>query len=424
MLFAENKNNYRVAGIPQKRYFPESLLALVLAGKKQVKDMGKTISNREMRLETACIHAARDDSHATGAVAVPIYQSATFGHPGFGQSTGFDYSRTQNPTRKHVEKLIAALEGGAGATAHTSGMAAISTLMELFAPGDEIIVTDDLYGGSIRLFNHVSTKNGLVIRYTDTSDLQAVGAAITEATKAIFIETPTNPMMKVTDIAGVKKLIANREILLIVDNTFLTPYLFNPLALGADIVVHSATKYLAGHNDTLAGFLVAKSAEVADRLHYLKKTTGGVLSPFDAFLVARGIKTLAIRMEKAQANAIAVAEWLGKQPKITAVYYPGLPENPAYELSKRQARGFGAMISFKVDSAETAKNILNKTELILYAESLGGVETLITYPVTQTHKDVPAAEREARGIDEKLLRLSVGIEAAEDIIRDLERAVQ
>ena len=376
-----------------------------------------------MQPETACIHAARDHSHSTGAVAVPIYQSATFAHPVFGQSTGYDYSRTQNPTCEHVEKLIAALEGGAGATAHASGMAAISTLMELFTPGDEIIATDDLYGGSIRLFNQISAKNGIVIRYVDTSDLQAVETAITAATKAIFIETPTNPMMKVSDVAGLKAQIGDRDILLIVDNTFLTPYFFNPITLGADIIVHSGTKYLAGHNDTLAGFLVAKTEEVAERLHYLKKTTGSILSPFDAFLVTRGIKTLAIRMEKSQQNAMLVAKWLQKHPKVTAVYYTGLPENPAYELSKRQSRGFGAMISFKVTDEATAQTILSQTTLILYAESLGGVETLITYPVTQTHADVPLAEREARGIDGKLLRLSTGIEAAEDIINDLENAM-
>jgi len=377
-----------------------------------------------MKPETACIHAVRDKSHSTGAVAVPIYQSATFAHPGVGHSTGYDYSRTQNPTREHVEKLVAALEGGAGASAYANGMAAISTLMELFSPGDEIIVTDDLYGGSIRLFDHVSMKNGIVIKYADTSDLSAIEAAMTGATKAVFIETPTNPMMKVTDIAGVKALISNREILLIVDNTFLTPYFFNPIALGADIVIHSGTKYLAGHNDTLAGFLVTKSVEIDERLHFLKNTIGGVLSPFDAFLVTRGIKTLAIRMEKAQKNAMVIAQWLKEQPKVTAVHYPGLPEHPAYELSRRQARGFGAMISFSTDRAETAEDILNKTELILFAESLGGVETLVTYPVTQTHAYVPEAERVARGIDDKLLRLSVGIEAVEDIIGDLERAMK
>ncbi|MCL2019616.1 MAG: PLP-dependent transferase [Oscillospiraceae bacterium] len=364
-----------------------------------------------MKPETACIHAAalnRNKSNTTGAVAVPIFQTSTFAHLGFGQSTGYDYSRTQNPTVEHSEELVAALEGGRRASAFATGMAAVATVMELFKPGDEIIATDDLYGGSIRLFNNISAKNNIIINYIDTSDLSAVESAITPATKAIFIETPTNPMMKVTDISAVSRLIGERDILLIVDNTFLTPYLFNPLAHGADIVVHSGTKYLSGHNDTLAGFVVAKTSELAEKIHVLKKTTGAVLSPFDAFLIIRGIKTLAIRMEKSQSNARKIAEWLKSQPKITAVYYPEQ----------------GAMISFKTDSVKTAQNILNKVELILYAESLGGVETLITYPATQTHADVPEAERLARGIDEKLLRLSVGIEAVEDIINDLENSLK
>ncbi|MDR0234333.1 MAG: PLP-dependent aspartate aminotransferase family protein [Zoogloeaceae bacterium] len=377
-----------------------------------------------MKPETACIHAARDKTSSTGAVAVPIYQTAIFAHPGVGESTGYDYSRATNPTREHVEKALAVLEGGAGASAFSSGMAAIAALMELFSPGDEIITTDDLYGGSIRLFNHVSKKNGVVVRYVDTSSLPAVEAAITAGTKAIFIETPTNPMMKVSDIAGVKKLIGGREILLIVDNTFLTPYFCNPIALGADVVTHSGTKYLAGHNDTLAGFVVAKSPEIAEKLQFLQKTIGAGLSPFDAFLVTRGIKTLALRMEKAQANALMIAQWLKKQPKVREVHYVGLPEHPAYELSGRQARGFGAMISFSVESVEAAYSILSGTEMIYFAESLGGVETLMTYPLTQTHADVPEDERIARGIDDRLLRLSVGIEAAEDIIGDLERAMR
>jgi cystathionine gamma-synthase len=377
-----------------------------------------------MKPETACIHAVRNTTHSTGAVAVPIYQSATFAHPAVGQSTGYEYTRTQNPTREHVEKLLAALEGGVDALAFSSGMAAVATLMELFSPGDEIIATDDLYGGSIRLFNHVSRKNGLTVRYVDTSDLSAVRAAISGGTKAIFIESPTNPLMKVTDISAVKDLLGDREILLLVDNTFLTPYFCNPLALGADVSLHSGTKYLAGHNDTLAGFIVVNSRETAAKLRFLQNTIGAVLSPFDAFLVTRGIKTLALRLEKAQENAMTVARWLRKQPKVTAVHYAGLPDHPAYELSRRQGRGFGAMISFSVDSAETARIILNQTELILFAESLGGTETLITYPVTQTHLDVPEAERQARGIDEKLLRLSVGVEAAQDIIEDLERAMR
>jgi cystathionine gamma-synthase len=378
----------------------------------------------EMKPETACIHAVRNTTHSTGAVAVPIYQSATFAHPSVGQSTGYEYTRTQNPTREHVEKLLAALEGGAEGLAFSSGMAAVAALMELFSPGDEIIATDDLYGGSIRLFNHVSGKNGLKVRYVDTSDLSAVRAAITGGTKAVFIESPTNPLMKVTDISAVKDVIGGREILLLVDNTFLTPYFCNPLALGADVSLHSGTKYLAGHNDTLAGFIIVKSLEIAEKLRFLQNTIGAVLSPFDAFLVTRGIKTLALRLEKAQENALKVARWLRKQPKITAVRYAGLPDHPAYELSRRQGRGFGAMISFSVDSAETARIILNQTELILFAESLGGTETLITYPVTQTHLDVPEAERLARGIDEKLLRLSVGVEAAQDIIEDLEKALK
>ncbi|MCL2524995.1 MAG: PLP-dependent aspartate aminotransferase family protein [Betaproteobacteria bacterium] len=377
-----------------------------------------------MKPETACIHAVRDATQSTGAVAVPIYQSATFAHPGAGQSTGYDYTRAINPTREHVEKLLAALEGGAEALAFASGMAGMATVLELLSPGDEMIATDDLYGGSIRLFEQVSRKNGVNTRYVDTSDLAAVKAAITDKTKAIFIESPTNPMMKVSDIAGIRELIGDREILLIVDNTFLSPYFCNPIALGADVVVHSGTKYLAGHNDTLAGFVVVKSPEIGEKLRFLQKTIGGVLSPFDAFLVTRGIKTLAIRMEKAQQNALALTRWLQKHPKVSAVHYVGLPEHPAYALSQRQARGFGAMISFSVDSAETASAILNKVELILYAESLGGVETLITHPLTQTHADVPESERLARGIDEKLLRLSVGIEAVEDIIADMERAMK
>jgi len=377
-----------------------------------------------MKPETACIHAVRSTSHQTGAVAVPIFQSATFSHPGVGQSTGYDYSRSGNPTREYVEGLLAALEGGTGACAFTSGMAAMAALMELFSPGDEIIATDDLYGGTIRLFEHISRKNGIVTKYVDTSDLTAVEAAISEKIKAIFIESPTNPMMKVTDIAGVKNLIGARDIVLIVDNTFLTPYFCSPILSGADIVIHSGTKYLGGHNDTLAGFLIAKDSDTTEKIRFIQKSTGAVLSPFDSFLITRGIKTLALRMEKSQQNAMEIARWLKTQPKVTALYYAGLPEHPAYELSKRQARGFGSMISFSVNSAETARQILNRVKLVLFAESLGGVETLITYPLTQTHADVPENERIARGIDDKLLRLSVGIEAAEDIIEDLAGAMR
>jgi cystathionine gamma-synthase len=376
-----------------------------------------------MQIESKCLHAVRDTTHTTGAVCNPIYQSATFAHKGVGESTGYDYSRLQNPTREHVEKLVASLENGSDGLAFSSGMAAISALMELFAPGDEIIASDDLYGGSIRLFDVISKKNGIVINYADTSDLPAVKALINGKTKGIFIETPTNPMMKVTDIAAVKGFARARDILLIVDNTFLTPYFCRPIELGADIVTHSGTKYLCGHNDTLAGFLVTATPELGEKLKFIHKTVGAVLSPFDAYLVTRGIKTLAIRMDKAQQNAEKIAAWLKTRPEVTKVYYTGLPDHPHIEVSKRQSSGFGAMISFSVDSADTAQKILNGTELILFAESLGGVETLITYPVTQTHSYIPENERLARGIDEKLLRLSVGIENADDLIADLERAI-
>ncbi|MDR1210376.1 MAG: PLP-dependent aspartate aminotransferase family protein [Clostridiales bacterium] len=376
-----------------------------------------------MRLETTCVHAARDATHTTGAVAAPIYQSSTFARDGLGDGAGYDYSRLQNPTREHAEKIMAALESGADALGFASGMAAISAFAELFAPGDGIIASNDLYGGSIRLFEYVARKNGVSVTYVDGTEARNVAAALTERTKAVFIETPTNPMLNVTDVAAVRALLPD-GVILAVDNTFLTPYFLNPLALGADIVIHSATKYLAGHNDTLAGFLVPKTAELAERLRFIQRTTGGVLAPFDAFLVARGVKTLAVRMEKAQANALAVALWLRRLPRVEIVRYLGLAEHPAHELSKRQGRGFGSMISFTVDSAETARAALSRAKLILFAESLGGTETLITYPATQTHADVPEAERAARGITDRLLRLSVGIEAADDIIEDLAGALK
>ena len=376
-----------------------------------------------MKKETLCLHAVRDTTHKTGAVANPIYQSATFARPAVGEGTGYDYSRLQNPTREHSEKLVAALEGGTDGLAFSSGMAAIAAMMELFSPGDEIISSNDLYGGSVRFFDTVSKKNGLIINYVDTSALSNVENSITDKTKGIFIETPTNPMMKVTDIKAVKELIGTRDILLMVDNTFLTPHFFRPIELGADIVMHSGTKYLAGHNDTLSGFLVTAAQELGEKLKFIHKTVGAVLAPFDSYLVTRGIKTLAIRMEKSQQNAAVIAERLKQHPRVKKVYYIGLEEHPNIEVTKRQGSGFGAMISFSVDSAETAHNVLSRTKVIMFAESLGGVETLMTYPVTQTHSYIPEAERIARGIDDKLLRLSVGIENVEDLIEDLELAL-
>lgn len=376
-----------------------------------------------MEIQTLCIHGGEDKSHGTGAISVPIYQSATFAHPGVGMSTGYDYSRLQNPTREQLEIIIRKLEHGADALAFSTGMAAITSLMELFSAPDHLIVSDDLYGGSHRLFEHISRKNGLTFTMVDTGNVEAVENSIKDETKAIYVETPTNPMMKVTDIERVSKIAKKHGLLLIVDNTFLTPYFLNPIDLGADIVIHSGTKYLGGHNDTLAGFLVAATEELSEKLRFIYKTTGACLSPFDSFLMIRGIKTLAIRMEKIQDNAMIIAKWLEKHPKIEEVSYVGLENHSDYEISKRQARGFGGMISIKVDKKETAISLLEKVQLVLYAESLGGVETLITYPMLQTHADLPKEEREAKGINECLLRMSVGIESAKDLIEDLEQAL-
>lgn len=375
-------------------------------------------------IETRCIHGPTKPYDQSGAVSVPIYQSATFAHLGVGKSTGYDYSRLQNPTRDYTEQLVCQLESGVDAIAFSTGMAAITSLMELFEPGDHIIASDDLYGGSLRLFNHISTKNGLSFSFVNTSDLTAICDRITPRTKAIFIETPTNPMMHVTDIEAVSSIATSNNALLIVDNTFLTPYFQQPLTLGADIVIHSGTKFLGGHNDTLAGFLVTSSEVLSERLRFLAKTVGACLSPMDSWLIQRGIKTLALRMERQQANALAISQWLESHPKVEKVYYAGLPSNPGYDTMCKQTSGFGSMISVTMISKEAAYQLLEHTRLIQFAESLGGVETLITYPMTQTHADVPEAERERKGITDCLLRLSIGIEHVNDLITDLTHALK
>jgi len=377
-----------------------------------------------MKFTTKCIHGSDKRYDTTGAVCVPIFQSATFMHPGIEQSTGYDYSRLQNPTREHLERTIANLEEGVDAMAFSSGMAAEATLMELFSPGDHIIASDDLYGGSIRLFQHISAKNGIETTLLDTGDLEALRQAIRPETKAIFVETPTNPMMQVTDIAAVAEITRPRGILLIVDNTFLTPYLLRPISLGADIVVHSGTKYLGGHNDTLAGFLVVADEGLSERLRFLYKTIGACLSPFDSWLIVRGIKTLAVRMRQQEATSHVIAQWLREQPKVRAVHYCGFPNHPSYAISQKQANGFGAMISFEVDNETTARRMLERIRLIHFAESLGGVESLMTYPYLQTHADVPEEHRRAKGVHERLLRLSVGLEDVEDLISDLSHALE
>ena len=382
-------------------------------------------------IETKCLHLEsetedKDEKAAClhyGSLSFPIYQTATYAHPGVGKSTGFDYSRLQNPTREQLEKILCQLEHGTDAFALSTGMAAITLFMEIFKPGDHLIVDSDLYGGTIRLFDNVSVKNGIKFTRANCSS-DNIESLINPDTKAIYVETPTNPMMNVTDITAVAEIAHKYGLLLVVDNTFMSPYFQNPLELGADVVIHSGTKFLAGHNDTLAGFIVSRNQEINEKLRFLIKTTGSGLAPFDSWLLLRGIKTLAVRMEKAQANAAKIAEWLKLQPAVTKVIYPGLPEHPGYKIMKKQSRGFGAMVTFRLNSVEKALSVLEKVHLIKYAESLGGVETLITYPTTQTHADVPEELRLKNGITPETLRLSVGIESAEDLIKDLEEALK
>lgn len=378
------------------------------------------------QFETRCIHGNMDFSYqdATRAVSFPIFQTATFGHIGLGQSTGFDYTREKNPTRQRLEETVSALEGAYDTVAFTSGMAAISVCLELFEPGDHIICSEDLYGGVTRLNNIVNRKNGLVIDYVDTCQIENIRQKLWPETKALYIETPSNPMMNVTDLRACAQLAHEKGILLIVDNTFLSPYFQNPFSLGADLVLHSGSKFLSGHNDTIAGFLCSANKELADRIRLLAKTTGATLAPFDCWLVLRGLKTLAVRLERQQQNAEEIARWLTARPEICKVFYAGLPEHPGYDINKAQARGAGSMISFRTDSVETAHRILDKVRLITFAESLGGTESLITYPMVQTHPDVPRKMREHLGITETLLRLSVGLENVQDIIEDLTQALE
>ena len=378
------------------------------------------------QIETRCVHGNSDFSfnEETRAVSFPIYQTATFGHIGLGHSSGFDYTREKNPTRQRLEETIAALEGACDAVAFSSGMAAISACFELFQPGDHILCSEDLYGGVIRLIDTISTKNGLSFDFVDTSDMETVRAHLRPETRALYIETPSNPMMNITDLRACAELAREKGLLLIVDNTFLSPYLQNPLELGADIVVHSGSKFLSGHNDTISGFVCCAARETGERIRLLAKTTGGVLAPFDSWLVLRGLKTLSVRMERQQSNARQVAQWLRGHRRVTRVFYAGLEEHPGYAVNRAQARGAGSMISFRVDSEQTAHRVLERVKLITFAESLGGTESLITYPMLQTHPDVPQAMREHLGITETLLRLSVGLEHVEDIIADLAQALE
>jgi cystathionine gamma-synthase len=378
------------------------------------------------QIETKCIHGPAQFPYEepTRAVSFPIYQTATFGHIGLGHSSGFDYTREKNPTRQHLEETVSALEGAVDTVAFSSGMAAVAACFDLFQPGDHIVCSEDLYGGVIRLLRTVGQKNGLTADYVDTSDLESVRRALGPRTRALYVETPSNPMMNVTDLRACAKLAKEHGLLLIVDNTFLSPYLQNPIALGADIVLHSGSKFLSGHNDTISGFLCAATQELADRVRLIAKTTGGALAPFDSWLVLRGLKTLSVRMERQQENAVKVAQWLTGQPHVRQVFYAGLPQHPGYDVNRGQARGAGSMLSLRTDTVETAHRVLEQVRLITFAESLGGTESLITYPMTQTHADVPQAMRDHLGITDTLLRLSVGLEHVDDIIADLAQALE
>lgn len=342
------------------------------------------MQKKELNVGTKVVHGNKLYEEKTGAISFPIYQSATFRHPNFNESTGYDYSRQQNPTREEVEGVLANLEEGLRGFAFSSGMAAISTLLPLFKPKDHIIVSEDLYGGTYRIFEEIFKNYGLEFSYVDTSSIEAAKEVVQENTRAIYIETPSNPMMRVTDIKEISTIAKEINALLIVDNTFLTPYYQRPLVLGADIVVHSGTKYLGGHNDTLAGFLVVKDENLASQIELLQMTSGAVLSPFDSWLIIRGIKTLGLRLEKQQENALEIATWLQKHKNVEKVYYIGLEDHPGHEVNLKQSSGFGGMISFTVKNPSMVESILGNIKLIMYAESLGGVETLITYPLKQT----------------------------------------
>lgn len=376
-----------------------------------------------LHFESKAVHGALGNDPMTGAVSYPIYQTATFRHVALGQSTGFDYSRLQNPTRQELERTMAILEEGIEGFALSSGQAANMALFTILDPGDHVLLSDDIYGGTYRIAEDIFSKYGVTFTYVDMSDIDLVKASITEKTRMFFIETPTNPMMKVADIEKLAKLAKSIGAITVVDNTFLSPYFQKPLTLGADAVVHSGTKFIGGHNDTIAGIVVVNTPELADHMRLQLKSHGNGLAALDSWLLLRGIKTLPIRMERHNENAKKVAEFLRNHKKVTKVYYVGFEDHKDYDITCKQTTGFGGMISFNVDSFETVQKVLANVEMIMFAESLGGTESLITYPRTQTHESLTEERRQELGINETFLRLSVGIEHVDDIIRDLDQAL-
>ncbi len=372
---------------------------------------------------TQLIHSIPVDAQ-TGAIAVPIYQTSTFVQEAPGVNKGFDYARTNNPTRATLEQIIAGLEKGHTGIAFASGLAAIDAVLKLLQAGDEIVAVDDIYGGAFRLFTHVYQKFGIKVHYVDTTKAEQVFHAITPNTKLIWLETPTNPTLKISDIAAIAKIAHAHQCLLCVDNTFASPALQQPLTLGADIVIHSATKYLGGHSDLIAGLVVTKEKELGDKIKFIQNASGAILAPFDSWLVIRGIETLHLRVKQHSANARQIAEYLERHSLVNRVYYPGLPSHPNHEIARKQAKDFGGVVSFtlKEDTEEAAIRFVTSTRLFKLAESLGGVKSLLCHPANMTHKSIPAEKRRASGVADSLIRLSVGLEEAEDLIHDLEQA--
>lgn len=376
-----------------------------------------------MRRKTKLIHGGIAGDPHTGAVSVPIYQVSTYKQEGVGGHKGFEYSRTGNPTRHALEELIKDLEGGKAGFAFGSGMAAITAVMMLFNSGDHVILTDDVYGGTFRVMSKVLNRFGIESTFVDTSNLENIEKEIKPNTVAVYLETPTNPLLKITDIEGAAQIAKKHNLLTIVDNTFSTPYWQVPIELGADIVLHSATKYIGGHSDVVAGLVVVNSEKLAEDLHFVQNSTGGVLGPQDSWLLMRGIKTLGVRMEETENNTLKIVEFLQNHPSVSKVYYPGIETHPNHEISKKQAKGFGGMVSFDVGSEENADKLLSKVKFFTLAESLGAVESLISVPARMTHASIPQERRAELGITDGLVRISVGLEDVEDLIDDLNQAL-
>jgi cystathionine gamma-lyase/cystathionine beta-lyase/cystathionine gamma-lyase/homocysteine desulfhydrase len=375
------------------------------------------------RFSTVCVHAGQEPDPSTGAIITPIFQTSTYVQDELGHHKGYEYARTQNPTRAALERNIAAIEGGAGAYAFASGMAAIGALATMLGPGDHVVVTDNTYGGTFRLFDKVLKKYGLSFSYVDTSQLDELERAMRPETRMVFLETPTNPVMRLTDMSAAAEIAHARGAKVVVDNTFASPCVQRPIEMGADLVVHSTTKYLNGHSDSIGGIVVGVHKEDLEWLQFIQNTEGAILSPFDSWLVLRGTKTLALRMAQHNINGLALAEFLVRQPGVKQVLYPGLPTHPQHELARRQMRGFGGMLSFDVGTFENARRVCNRVKLMALAESLGGVETLICHPASMTHASVPADRRQAIGLTDSLVRISAGVEDPQDLIDDLKQAL-